>query len=54
MGPREALQRVLAIVKVARTTDDVEKLHGLLQEIEVITTKAIARSTLRQGRLTRA
>jgi hypothetical protein len=53
MGPREALQRIRAIIKDALATDDIEAVHRLLHEAHGITDKALGRGTLRGARLVR-
>jgi hypothetical protein len=54
MGPREALQQIRAVVKMAEATDDVELIRRLLEEIEGIIDLTIGKGTLRQSRLTRS
>ncbi len=53
MGPREALQRIRAIIKEALATDDIETVYRLLHEAQGITDKALGRGTLRGARLVR-
>ena len=53
MGPREALQRIRALIKDALATDDIETVHRLLHEAHGLTDKALGRGTLRGARLVR-
>lgn len=53
MGPREALQRVRAIIKDALAADDIETVYRLLHEMHAVTDKALGRGTLRGARLVR-
>jgi hypothetical protein len=50
MGPREALAQIIAIIKQAKASHDLEEIHRLLREMETVAQTAIGKGTLRQGR----
>ena len=54
MGPREALQRIRALILDASAAHDIEAVRSLLREMQQVTEQAIGRGTLRSARLTRA
>jgi len=54
VGPREALQRVRALILAASAAHDLETIRSLLREMHEVTEQAIGRGTLRGARLTRA
>jgi hypothetical protein len=53
MGPREALEQISAMIKVAVTLNDLKAIHALLREMQGVTERAIGPGTLRRGRLVR-
>jgi hypothetical protein len=54
MGPREALERIAASIKVGLATEDMIAAHHLFREIQSIAENAISEGTLRRARLLRA
>jgi hypothetical protein len=54
MGPRQALQRIRALILDASAAHDLETVRSLLREMHDVTEQAIGRGTLRRSRLTRA
>jgi hypothetical protein len=54
MGPREALQRIRALILDASAAHDLETVRTLLHEMHEVTEQAIGRGTLRSSRLMRA
>ena len=54
MGPREALQRIRALILDASAAHDLETVRSLLREMHDVTEQAVGRGTLRSGRLVRA
>jgi hypothetical protein len=53
MGPREALEQISAMIKVAVALNDVAGIHALLREMQAVTERAIGSGTLRRARLAR-
>ena len=53
MGPREALEQISAMIKVAVASNDIAAIHALLREMQGVTERAIGSGTLRRARLTR-
>ena len=53
MGPREALAQIIAIIKQAKGTHDIEEVQRLLAQIEEVAQASVGRGTLRQSRLLR-
>jgi hypothetical protein len=53
MGPREALEQISAIIKVAVASDDIVTVHALLREMQGVTEGAIGSGTLRRAKLVR-
>lgn len=50
MGPREALSQIIAIIKLAKASHDLDEVHCHLREMETVAQTAIGKGTLRQGR----
>ena len=53
MGPREALEQISAIIKVAVASNDIVAIHALLREMQGVTERAIGSGTLRRAKLVR-
>ena len=53
MGPREALEQISALIKVAVASDDIASIHALLREMQAVTERAIGSGTLRRAKLVR-
>ena len=53
MGPREALEQISAMIKVAVTSNDIAAIHALLREMQGVTERAIGSGTLRRAKLVR-
>ena len=53
MGPREALEQISAMIKVAVASNDVAAIHTLLREMQEVTERAIGSGTLRRAKLVR-
>ena len=53
MGPREALEQISAMIKVAMASNDIAGIHALLREMQTVTERAIGSGTLRRARLAR-
>lgn len=53
MGPREALEQISAMIKVAVTSNDIAAIHALLREMQAVTERAIGSGTLRRAKLVR-
>jgi predicted dinucleotide-binding enzyme len=53
MGPREALEQISAMIKVAVASDDLQAIHALLREMQGVTERAIGSGTLRRAKLVR-
>ena len=53
MGPREALEQISAMIKVAVVSNDIAAIHALLREMQAVTERAIGSGTLRRARLSR-
>jgi hypothetical protein len=51
MGPREALDRISAMIKAGLASDDIGEIHALLQDMQLIAQKAISQRGLRRGRV---
>jgi len=51
MGPREALERIAAMINAALASNDLEAVHALLQDMQAMTRRAINERGLRRGRL---
>lgn len=51
MGPREALAQINAIIKQAKTSEDIEEVQRLLAQMEEVAHASVGRGTLRQARL---
>jgi hypothetical protein len=54
MGPREALEKIRALIADAMAAHDIETVRSLLREMQNVTERAIGTGTLRRSRLTRA
>jgi hypothetical protein len=53
MGPREALEQISAMIKVAVVSDDLQAIRALLREMQGVTEHAIGSGTLRRAKLVR-
>jgi hypothetical protein len=53
MGPREALEQISAMIKIAAASNDIAAIHALLRDMQAVTKRAIGSGTLRRARLTR-
>ena len=53
MGPREALEQISAMIKVAVASNDLHAIHALLREMQGVTERAIGSGTLRRAKLVR-
>jgi hypothetical protein len=53
MGPREALEQISAMIKVALASNDIAAIHALLREMQGVTGRAIGSGTLRRAKLVR-
>jgi hypothetical protein len=53
MGPREALEQISAMIKVAAASDDLQAIRALLREMQGVTERAIGSGTLRRAKLVR-
>jgi hypothetical protein len=53
MGPREALEQISAMIKVAVASNDIAAIHALLHEMQGVTERAIGSGTLRRAKLVR-
>jgi hypothetical protein len=53
MGPREALEQISAMIKVAVAADDIASIHALLRDMQAVTERAIGSGTLRRAKLVR-
>jgi hypothetical protein len=51
MGPREALERIAALINAALASNDLEAVHALLQDMQAMAHRAINQRELRRGRL---
>jgi hypothetical protein len=51
MGPREALEQISAMIKVAVASNDIAAIHALLREMQAVTERAIGAGTLRRAKL---
>ena len=51
IGPREALDRISARIKAALTSTDIDDIHALLREMELIARDAGGRGELARRRL---
>jgi hypothetical protein len=53
MGPRQALEQISAMIKLALASDDPVAIHALLREMQTVTERAIGSGTLRRAKLVR-
>ena len=53
MGPREALEQISAMIKLAIASNDIAGIHALLREMQAVTERSIGSGTLRRARLAR-
>ena len=53
MGPREALEQISAMIKVAVASNDIAAIHALLRAMQGVTERAIGSGTLRRAKLVR-
>ena len=53
MGPREALEQISAMIKVAVASNDIAAVHALLRDMQTVTERAIGSGTLRRAKLVR-
>jgi stage V sporulation protein SpoVS len=53
MGPREALEQISALIKVAAASNDIAAIHALLRDMQTVTERAIGAGTLRRAKLVR-
>ncbi|MEA2948006.1 MAG: hypothetical protein QOI40_3336 [Alphaproteobacteria bacterium] len=53
MGPREALEQISALIKVAAASNDIAAIHVLLRDMQTVTERAIGAGTLRRAKLVR-
>jgi hypothetical protein len=53
MGPREALEQISALIKVAAASNDIAAIHALLRDMQIVTERAIGAGTLRRAKLVR-
>jgi hypothetical protein len=53
MGPREALEQISAMIKVAVASNDIASIHALLRDMQAVTERAIGSGTLRRAKLVR-
>jgi predicted dinucleotide-binding enzyme len=53
MGPREALEQISALIKVAVASNDIAAIHALLRDMQTVTERAIGAGTLRRAKLIR-
>jgi hypothetical protein len=54
MGPREALEKIRALVADAMAAHEIETVRSLLRKIDEVTVHAIGRGTLRRSRVVQA
>jgi predicted dinucleotide-binding enzyme len=53
MGPREALEQISAMIRVALASNDIAAVHALLRDMQTVTERAISFGTLRRAKLVR-
>jgi hypothetical protein len=53
MGPREALEQISAMIKVAVASNDIAAIHALLRDMQAVSERAIGSRALRRAELVR-
>lgn len=51
MGPREAIERILTLIKAALVCNDLDRVHVLLREMQALAERAVGKNGARRGRI---